>query len=71
MINQLKNKKMLLVKFGILTISVVVVFGIIQNPFELADKLENKAGIVEHGLFLRMATKVIVADEKGIRILER
>ena len=32
MINQLKNKKMLLVKFGILTISVVVVFGIIQNP---------------------------------------
>jgi ribose 5-phosphate isomerase A len=46
-------------------------FGIIQNPFELADKLENKAGIVEHGLFLRMATKVIVAGEKDIRILEK
>ena len=46
-------------------------FGIIQNPFELADKLENKAGIVEHGLFLRAATKVIVAGENGIRVLER
>ena len=32
MINQLKNKKVLLVKLGILTISVVVVFGIVRNP---------------------------------------
>jgi peroxiredoxin len=31
MINQIKNKKVLLVVLGILTISVVVVFGIIQN----------------------------------------
>ncbi len=46
-------------------------FGVIQNPFELAEKLESKAGIVEHGLFLRLATKVIVAGKNGIKILEK
>lgn len=46
-------------------------FGVIQNPFEIAEKLENKAGIVEHGLFLRVATKVIVAGINGIKILEK
>jgi ribose 5-phosphate isomerase A len=46
-------------------------FGIIRNPFELAEKLENKAGIVEHGLFLRMSTKIIVAGKNGIKILKR
>ncbi|MBI1932255.1 MAG: ribose-5-phosphate isomerase RpiA [Ignavibacteriales bacterium] len=46
-------------------------FGIIQNPFELAEKLENRAGIVEHGLFLNLATKVIVAGKEGIKILDK
>lgn len=46
-------------------------FGIIQNPFELAEKMENRAGIIEHGLFLRMTTKVIVAGKDGIEILEK
>jgi ribose 5-phosphate isomerase A len=46
-------------------------FGIIQNPFELAEKLENKAGIVEHGLFLRLASKVIVAGKDGIKTLTK
>lgn len=46
-------------------------FGIIQNPFELAEKLESKAGIVEHGLFLRLASKVIVAGKNGIQILDK
>ena len=45
-------------------------FGIIQNPFELAEKLESKAGIVEHGLFLHLASKVIVAGKDGIKTLE-
>jgi ribose 5-phosphate isomerase A len=44
-------------------------FGIIQNPFELADKLENKAGIIEHGLFLHLTSKVIVAGKDGIKVL--
>ncbi|MCB0729910.1 MAG: ribose-5-phosphate isomerase RpiA [Ignavibacteriae bacterium] len=46
-------------------------FGVIQNPFELAEKLENRAGIVEHGLFLRLSSKVIVAGQDGIKILEK
>ncbi len=46
-------------------------FGIIQNPFELAEKLESKAGIVEHGLFLHLASKVIVAGKNGIQILDK
>jgi len=46
-------------------------FGVIRNPFELAEKLENKAGIVEHGLFLRMATKVVIAGQNGIKLMEK
>lgn len=46
-------------------------FGIIQNLFELAEKLESKAGIVEHGLFLRLASKVIVAGKSGVQILDK
>ena len=46
-------------------------FGVIGNPLELASKLESRAGIVEHGLFLRMASKIIVAGEDGIKIMEK
>ncbi len=46
-------------------------FGVIQNPFELAEKLENRAGIVEHGMFLHLTSKVIVAGKNGIKILEK
>jgi ribose 5-phosphate isomerase A len=46
-------------------------FGVIGNPLELASKLENRAGIVEHGLFLRMASKIIVSGEDGIKIMEK
>lgn len=46
-------------------------FGVIQNPFEIAEKLESKAGIVEHGLFLRVASKVIIGGTEGIEIKER
>lgn len=46
-------------------------FGVIQNPFELAEKLENRAGIVEHGMFLKLTSKVFVAGKDGIKILER
>lgn len=41
----------------------------ISQPSELAAKLKEKAGIVEHGLFLGLATDVIVAREQGIRHL--
>lgn len=46
-------------------------FGPISNPEELALKLCNRAGIVEHGLFLGLATEVIVATQNGIRHIMR
>ena len=46
-------------------------FGVIKNPKKLAKKLEKRAGIVEHGLFVKMADYVVVAREDGIEVLER
>lgn len=43
----------------------------IDNPKHLASLIKSRAGIVEHGLFLDMATKVIVANETGITEMER
>jgi len=43
----------------------------IADPHALARALVDRPGIVEHGLFLNMATSVIVAGSQGIRILER
>ncbi len=44
-------------------------FDSISQPHDLAAKFEKKAGIVEHGLFLGLATDVIVSAEDGIRHL--
>lgn len=41
-------------------------FGAISNPDELAIRLERRAGIVEHGLFLGLASDVIVGTEEGV-----
>jgi ribose 5-phosphate isomerase A len=46
-------------------------FGPIADPPELAAKLKLRAGIVEHGLFLGLATEVIVAGRDGIRHIIR
>ena len=46
-------------------------FGPIHEPAVLASRLESRAGIVEHGLFLGLATDVIVAAERGLRHLKR
>ncbi len=46
-------------------------FGPIQQPGQLADRLNKRAGIVEHGLFLELATDVIVAGSDGVRHLRR
>lgn len=46
-------------------------FGAIENPKELAALIKARAGIVEHGLFLSMATEVIVASGGGIRRITR
>ncbi len=41
----------------------------ISNAKELARLLENRPGIVEHGLFIDMASEVIVASAEGTKIL--
>ena len=46
-------------------------FGPISHPAQLATRLSERAGIVEHGLFLGLATDVIVASVGGIRHLKR
>jgi ribose 5-phosphate isomerase A len=45
--------------------------GGIVDPYALARVLADRPGIVEHGLFLDMASTVIVAGTGGTQILER
>ena len=44
-------------------------FGPISDPARLAADLEGRSGIVEHGLFIGIATDVIVAGEDGLHHL--
>jgi len=44
-------------------------FGPIADPEGLDRKLNDRAGIMAHGLFLGLATDVIVAGQEGIRHL--
>ncbi len=46
-------------------------FGAISQLKELAEGMNGRSGIVEHGLFLGLATDVIVAGERGIQHLSR
>jgi len=46
-------------------------FGPIADPAALANLLGGRAGIVEHGLFLGLASEVIVAGAEGVRHLKR
>lgn len=41
-------------------------FGPIHEPFILADQMKHRTGIVEHGLFINLATDVIIATDEGI-----
>ena len=44
-------------------------FGAIPDPDALALALNAIPGVVEHGLFIGLASAVIVADPKGIRVV--
>lgn len=44
-------------------------FGPIHDPAQLARQLENRAGIVEHGLFVGLASKIILAGPDGLAFL--
>jgi ribose 5-phosphate isomerase A len=46
-------------------------FGPIEQPALLGAALSEHAGIVEHGLFLGLATDVIVGGSQGVRHLRR
>ena len=46
-------------------------FGPINDPVALADKLNARIGIVEHGLFVNIASEVIVGLNEGVRVLTR
>ena len=45
-------------------------FGKMSDPAGLSAKLNERAGIIEHGLFLGLASEVIVAAEDDIRHLQ-
>ena len=42
-------------------------FGPIAQPAELSKRLDGRAGLVAHGLFIGLATEVVVAGADGIR----
>lgn len=46
-------------------------FGPIEDPAALAARLSERAGILEHGLFLGLATDVIVASPRSVRRMKR
>ncbi|MCE5296869.1 MAG: ribose-5-phosphate isomerase RpiA [Euryarchaeota archaeon] len=46
-------------------------FDSIDNPYSLEIQLKQIPGVVETGLFLRMATSVVVAGKDGIDVKER
>jgi ribose 5-phosphate isomerase A len=46
-------------------------FGPIADPARLASRLDRRAGIVEHGLFLGLATDLLVASDTGVEHLAR
>lgn len=46
-------------------------FGPIERPAELAARLESRAGVLEHGLFIGMATDLVVARPEGVEHLSR
>lgn len=43
--------------------------GVIEDPEKTAADIRDIVGVVEHGLFLRMATLALVAGETGVREL--
>jgi ribose 5-phosphate isomerase A len=46
-------------------------FGPIERPHILAEKIKGRAGIVEHGLFMGLASDVVIAGPKGVRHIKR
>jgi ribose 5-phosphate isomerase A len=45
--------------------------GAMEDPTRIAAAIRALPGVVEHGLFLGMATQVIVAGKDGIEVIDR
>ena len=43
----------------------------LTNPQEIAQLIRAQPGVVEHGLFLGMATEAVIAGARGIVVIER
>ena len=48
-----------------------IAFGAIESPADLDAKLNGVVGVIEHGLFIGLASQVIVGGAKGVRMLFR
>jgi ribose 5-phosphate isomerase A len=46
-------------------------FGPMENPKETAHHLDHVVGSVEHGMFLKFASEVIVGNRDGVKILRK
>ena len=46
-------------------------FGPIERPSELSVQLDARPGVVAHGLFVGLATDLVVATERGVRHFAR
>jgi len=45
--------------------------GRIGDPGRLAERLSAIPGVVEHGLFIGLASMAVLAGAQGIRVIER
>jgi ribose 5-phosphate isomerase A len=45
-------------------------FGAIDDPEHLQRQLDGTIGVVEHGLFLGMASRVVVGGSQGVHVLQ-
>ncbi|PKK81424.1 MAG: ribose 5-phosphate isomerase A [Thermoplasmata archaeon HGW-Thermoplasmata-2] len=43
----------------------------IEDPYTLAQQIKATPGVVEHGLFVNLASVILVGNEKGVRVIER
>ncbi|MFP4477029.1 MAG: ribose-5-phosphate isomerase RpiA [Desulfatibacillaceae bacterium] len=46
-------------------------FGAMKNPGEIAARIDSRAGVVGHGLFLDLATEVVVGGDDGPRAIQK
>jgi len=46
-------------------------FGAIEEPRKLSEQLANRAGIIEHGLFIDLTDDLIIVGERGSQQLTK